>query len=79
MLNEDCRIQSNQHNTLIVRKLQNHAKNRVIAANVCVVEKKRVDLAIDCYRFSERMEAKGNMEMRWELGCPVCRTKNALD
>lgn len=66
MLNEDCRTQSNQHNTLIVRKLQNHAKNRVIAANVSVVEKKRVDLAIDCYRFSERMEAKGNMEMRWE-------------
>ena len=53
MLNEDCRIQSNQHNTLIVRKLQKCAKNRVIAANVCVVEKKRVDLAIDCLSFSQ--------------------------
>ena len=66
MLNEDCRTQSNQHNTLIVKQLQKHAENGVFAANVCVVEKKRVDLAIDCYRFSERMEAKGNMEMRWE-------------
>ena len=55
MLNEDCRIQSNQHNTLIVRKLQNHAKNRVIAANVCVVEKKRVDLAIDCLPISQHI------------------------
>ena len=66
MLNADCRTQRNQHNTLIVRLLQEYAKNGVFAANVCVVEKKRVDLAIDCYRFSERMEAKGNMEMRWE-------------
>ena len=55
-----------QHNTLIVKRLQKHAENGVFAANVCVVEKKRVDFAIDCYRFSERMEAKGNMEMRWE-------------
>ena len=66
MLNADCRKQRNQHNTLIVRRLRKYAKNRIFAANVCVVEKKRVDLAIDCYRFSERMEAKGNMEMRWE-------------
>ena len=66
MLNRNCRTQGKQHNTLIVRYLQKHAENGVFAANVCVVEKKRVDLAIDCYRFSERMEAKGNMEMRWE-------------
>ena len=46
--------------------LQEYAENGVFAANVCVAEKKRVDLAIDCYRFSERMEAKGNMEMRWQ-------------
>ena len=58
MLNEDCRIQSNQHNTLIVRKLQNHAKNRVIAANVCVVEKKRVDLAIDCLPISQHIATR---------------------
>ena len=51
---------------MTVRYLQKYAENGVFAANVCVVEKKRVDLAIDCYRFSERMEAKGNMEMRWE-------------
>ena len=55
MLNEDCRTQRNQHNTLIVRKLQNHAKNRVIAANVSVVEKKRVDLAIDCLPISQHI------------------------
>ena len=66
MLNRNCRTQEKQHNTLTVRYLQKHAENGVFAANVCVAEKKRVDLAIDCYRFSERMEAKGNMEMRWE-------------
>ena len=55
-----------EHNVLTVRTLCECAENGVFAANVCVVEKKRVDLAIDCYRFSERMEAKGNMEMRWE-------------
>ena len=66
MLNVELSNTKKQHNTLIVRLLQKHAENGVFAANVCVVEKKRVDLAIDCYRFSERMEAKGNMEMRWE-------------
>lgn len=66
MLNRNCRTQGKQHNTLIVKLLQEYAKNGVFAANVCVAEKKRVDLAIDCYRFSERMEAKGNMEMRWK-------------
>ena len=66
MLNRNCRTQEKQHNTLTVRNLQKHAENGAFAANVCVVEKKRVDLAIDCYRFSERMEAKGNMEMRWK-------------
>ena len=66
MLNANRRAQRNQHNILIVRRLRKYAENGVFAANVCVVEKKRVDLAIDCYRFSERMEAKGNMEMRWE-------------
>ncbi len=66
MLKVELSNTKKQHNTLIVKQLQKHAKNGVFAANVCVVEKKRVDLAIDCYRFSERMEAKGNMEMRWE-------------
>ena len=53
MLNEDCRIQRYHCNALIIRQLQNCVKNRVIAANVCVVEKKRVDLAIDCLSFSQ--------------------------
>ena len=66
MLNVELPNTKEQHNTLIVKQLQKHAKNDVFAANVCVAEKKRVDLAIDCYRFSERMEEKGNMEMRWE-------------
>ena len=55
MLNEDCRIQSHHYNTLIIRQLQKCAKNRVIAANVCVVEKKRVDLAIDCLPISQHI------------------------
>ena len=66
MLNVELQNTKKQHNTLIVRRLQEYVKNCVFAANVCVVEKKRVDLAIECCRFSERMEAKGNMEMRWE-------------
>ena len=66
MLNVELPSTKKQRNTLIVRRLQECAKNGVFAAKVCVVEKKRVDLAIDCYRFSERMEAKGNMEMRWQ-------------
>ena len=66
MLNVELSNTKKEYNTLIVRRLQKHAENGVFAANVCVVEKKRVDLAIDCYRFSERMEAKGNMEMRWQ-------------
>ena len=66
MLKVELSNTKKQHNTLIVKQLQKHAENGVFAANVCVVEKKRVDLAIDCYRFSERMEEKGNMEMRWE-------------
>ncbi len=66
MLNVELSNTKKQYNTLIVRLLQEYAKNGVFAANVCVAEKKRVDLAIDCYRFSERMEAKGNMEMRCE-------------
>ena len=66
MLNVELSNTKKEYNTLIVRRLQKHAKNSVFAANVCVVEKKRVDLAIDCYRFSERMEAKGNMVMRWQ-------------
>ena len=66
MLKVELSNTKKQHNTLIVKQLQKHAENGVFAANVCVVEKKRVDLAIDCYRFSERMEAKDNMEMRWE-------------
>ena len=66
MLNVELPNTKKQHNTLIVRILQEYTENGVFAANVCVVEKKRVDLAIDCYRFSERMETKGNMEMRWE-------------
>ena len=66
MLNVELPNTKKQHNTLIVRILQEYTENGVFAANVCVVEKERVDLAIDCYRFSERMEAKGNMEMRWE-------------
>ena len=66
MLNVELQNTKKQHNTLIVKLLQEYDKNVVFAANVCVAEKKRVDLAIDCYRFSERMEAKGNMEMRWE-------------
>ena len=66
MLNVELSNTKKQHNTLIVKQLQKHAENGVFAANVCVVEKKRVDLTIDCYRFSERMEAKGNMEMRCE-------------
>ena len=66
MLNVELPNTKKQYNTLIVRLLQEYAKNGAFAANVCVAEKKRVDLAIDCYRFSERMEAKGNMEMRWK-------------
>ena len=66
MLNVELSNTKKQHNSLTIRQLLKYAKNGVFAANVCVVEKKRVDLAIDCYRFSERMEAKGNMEMRWE-------------
>ena len=66
MLNMELPSTKKQRNTLIVKLLQEYTENGVFAANVCVVEKKRVDLAIDCYRFSERMEAKGNMEMRWE-------------
>ena len=66
MLNVELPNTKKRHNTLIVRLLQEYVKNGVFAANVCVAEKKRVDLAIDYYRFSERMEAKGNMEMRWE-------------
>ena len=66
MLNVELSNTKEEYNTLIVRRLQKHAENGVFAANVCVVEKKRVDLSIDCYRFSERMEAKGNMEMRCE-------------
>ena len=66
MLNVELPNTKEQHNALIVRLLQEHTENGVFAANVCVVEKERVDLAIDCYRFSERMEAKGNMEMRWQ-------------
>ena len=66
MLNVELQNTKKQHNTLIVKLLQEYAKNGVFAANVCVAEKKRVDLAIDCYRFSERMEAKGNMVMRWQ-------------
>ena len=66
MLNVELPSTKKQRNTLIVKLLQEYTENGVFAANVCVVEKKRVDLAIDCYRFSERMEAKGNMEMRCE-------------
>ena len=66
MLKVELSNTKKQHNTLIVKQLQKHAENGVFAANVCVAEKKRVDLAIDCYRFSERMEAKGNMVMRWQ-------------
>ena len=66
MLNVELSNTKKQHNTLSVNLLQEYAETGVFAANVCVVEKRRVDLAMDCYRFSERMEAKGNMEMRWE-------------
>ena len=66
MLNVELQNTKKQHNTLIVKLLQEYAENGVFAANVCVVEKKRVDLAGDRYRKTERMEAKGNMEMRWE-------------
>ena len=66
MLNVELPNTKKQHNTLIVRLLQEYTENGVFAANVCVAEKKRVELAIECYRFSERMEAKGNMEMRCE-------------
>ena len=66
MLNVELQNTKKQHNTLIVKLLQEYAENGVFAAHVCVVEQQRLDLAIECYRFSERMEAKGNMEMRWE-------------
>ena len=66
MLNVELSNTKKQHNTLIVRLLQEYTENGVFAANVCVVEKKRVDLAVGRYRITERMEAKGNMEMRWE-------------
>ena len=66
MLNVELQNTKKQHNTLIVKLLQKYAENGVFWPNISFVEKKRVDLAIDCYRFSERMEAKGNMEMRWE-------------
>ena len=48
MLNVELSNTKKEYNTLIVRRLQKHAENGVFAANVCVVEKKRVDLAIDC-------------------------------
>ena len=51
MLNADCRAQRRKRNTLIVKPLLNCAKNCVFAANVCVVEKKRVDWAIECLPF----------------------------
>ena len=66
MLNVELQNTKKQHNTLIVRRLQKYAENGVFAANVCVVEKKRVDLAIDRNSKTKRMEAKGNMEMRCE-------------
>ena len=66
MLNVELPSTKKQRNTLIVRLLQEYTENGVFAANVCVVEKKRVDLGIECFRFSDRMEAKGNIEMRCE-------------
>ena len=53
MLNVELQNTKKQHNTLIVKLLQKYAENGVFAANVCVVEKKRVDLAIDCLSFSQ--------------------------
>ena len=58
MLNEDCRTQRHQRNTLIVGQLQNHAKNCVFEANVYDVEKKRVDLAIDCLPISQHIATR---------------------
>ena len=55
MLNVELPNTKKQHNTLIVRLLQEYAKNGVFAANVCVVEKKRVDLAIDCLPISQHI------------------------
>ena len=51
MLNVELPNTKKQHNTLIVRLLQEYVKNGVFAANVCVVEKKRVVFAIDCWLF----------------------------
>ena len=66
MLNVELQNTKKQHNTLIVKLLQEYAENGVFAANVCVVEKKRVDLGVRRISKKKRMEAKGNMEMRWE-------------
>ena len=55
MLNVELSNTKKEYNTLIVRRLQKHAENGVFAANVCVVEKKRVDLAIDCLPISQHI------------------------
>ena len=55
MLNVELQNTKKQHNTLIVKLLQEYAENGVFAANVCVVEKKRVDLAIDCLPISQHI------------------------
>ena len=58
MLNVELSNTKKQYNTLIVRLLQEYAKNGVFAANVCVAEKKRVDLAIDCLPISQHIATR---------------------
>ena len=65
MLNVELPNIKKQHNTLTVRQLQKHAENGVFAANVCVAEKKRVDLAIDCLPISQHIATR--------LSHPSCR------
>ena len=47
----ECRTRSYEYIALIISILQIYAKNRVFAANLCVVENKRVDFNIVCYEF----------------------------
>ena len=51
MQNTECQIRNYKHKTLVFNTLQKYAKNRVFAANLCVVENKRVDFNIVCYEF----------------------------
>lgn len=54
----ECRIRSYEYIALIISILQIYAKNRVFAANICVVENKRVDFNIVCYEFWSKKQER---------------------